>query len=253
VRSGVSAGNAGEGWSLIGISHFAEGGRAVRAVFVLRVDPNRRIGAPASSRCGVAVCPVAAASDGDANIGGVTPYPRWRFFPAFQAPPAWVQPLVGIFANNRERIDSLVVHDDPMVSNDVLRVISDDLENDMRFIVERGKTKLGKLPRPVFFGDEGTYLRTYEIDAFHPDLGIALEVEAGRATLGNAVYRDLIQGSLMVEARFLALAVPVEYRYRSGGRTSREPSYSKTYSVVEAIYGSERLSLPFDGLLLIGY
>ena len=57
----------------------------------------------------------------------------------------------------------------------------------------------------------------------------------------------------MVDSRFLALAVPLEYRYKSGKRTAREPSYAKTYSVVEAIYGSQRLELPFDGLLLIGY
>lgn len=55
----------------------------------------------------------------------------------------------------------------------------------------------------------------------------------------------------MVDARFLALAVPLEYRY--GDRVTREPSYAKAYSVVEAIYGSPRLALPFDGLLLIGY
>jgi hypothetical protein len=72
--------------------------------------------------------------------------------------------------------------------------------------------------------------------------------------MGNAIYRDLIQGALMVDARFLVLAVPVEYRYNSGARTAREPSYAKTYSsVVEAIYGSPRLELPFEGLLLIGY
>ena len=70
--------------------------------------------------------------------------------------------------------------------------------------------------------------------------------------MGNAIYRDLIQGALMVDARFLVFAVPVEYRYK-GGRTAREPSDPKTHSVVEAIYGSPRLSLPFDGLLLIGY
>lgn len=139
-----------------------------------------------------------------------------------------------------------------MESNDVLAVIAGDL-SDLGFAVETGKRKLGKLPRPVFFGDEGTFLRTYEIDAFEPENGVALEVEAGRATMGNAVYRDLIQGSLMVDARFLAIAVPVEYRYKAGTRIAREPSYAKTYSVVEAIYGSQRLSLPFDGLLLIGY
>ena len=57
----------------------------------------------------------------------------------------------------------------------------------------------------------------------------------------------------MVDARFLALSVPLEYRYQLGTRLTREPSYAKTCSVVEAIYGSPRLVLPFDGLLLIGY
>jgi hypothetical protein len=79
----------------------------------------------------------------------------------------------------------------------------------------------------VFFGDEGTFLRTYEIDTFQTEHGVALEVEAGRATMGNAIYRDLIQASLMVDARFLALAVPTECRYKSGTRTAREPSYAK--------------------------
>jgi hypothetical protein len=178
-------------------------------------------------------------------------YPRWRYFPAFQPPPAWVLELIGIFTINRAAIDSTVEHAIRMESNAVLGVLADDLESKMGFTVERGKNQLGKIPRPVFFGDEGSYLRTYEIDAFEPVNGIALEVEAGRATMGNAIYRDLIQGSLMVDARFLALAVPLEYRY--GKRVTREPSYAKTYSVVEAIYGSPRLALPFEGLLLIGY
>jgi hypothetical protein len=138
-----------------------------------------------------------------------------------------------------------------MKSDLVLEVIADDLEGTLGFEVERGKKVAGKLHRPVFFGDRGTFLRAYEIDAFHKDLGIALEVEAGRATMGNAIYRDLIQASLMVDARFLALAVPLEYRY--GQKLTKEPSYAKAYSVVEAIYGSKRLALPFEGLLLIGY
>jgi hypothetical protein len=178
------------------------------------------------------------------------PYPRWRYFPSYAAPPQWVDAVVGVFATSRAEIDSAVDHAKRMESNDVLGVIAGGLQN-LGFAVEQGKQKAGKLPRPVFFGDEGSYLRTYEIDAFEPNEGIALEVEAGRATAGNAIYRDLIQGSLMVDARFLALAVPVEYRY--GERPSREPSYAKTYSVVEAIYGSPRLLLPFEGLLLIGY
>jgi hypothetical protein len=163
-----------------------------------------------------------------------------------------VAPLVALFAANREHIDSAVTHTKRMESNDVLGMVAAGLRK-LGFTVEKGKQKAGKLPRPVFFGDEGSYLRTYEIDAFEPSQGIALEVEAGRATMGNAIYRDLIQASLMLDARFMTLAVPTEYRYKSGSRTAREPSYAKTYSVVEAVYGSPRLNLPFEGLLLIGY
>jgi hypothetical protein len=161
-----------------------------------------------------------------------------------------VHDVVAVFAEARANIDSVVVFEKRMESNDVLAEIAAGLVM-LGFVVEQGKKKEGKLPRPVFFGDEGSFLRTYEIDAFEAERGIALEVEAGRATMGNAVYRDLIQGSLMVDARFLVLAVPVEYRY--GTTPTKEPSYAKTYSVVEAIYGSPRLKLPFEGLLLIGY
>jgi len=152
----------------------------------------------------------------------------------------------------RGQIDSAVTYEKRIESNEVLRVLTDGLKA-LGFVVEEGKTKLGKLPRPVFFGDEGTYLRTYEIDTFEPTHGIALEVEAGRATMGNAIYRDLIQASLMLDARFLVLAVPIEYPYLSKGKQMKEASYAKTYSVVEAIYGSPRLALPFEGLLLVGY
>ena len=93
-----------------------------------------------------------------------------------------------------------------MQSDDVLKVLEPGLIG-LGFVVEQGKTKTAKLPRPVFFGDEGKFLRT----------------------------------------------LPTEYRYKSGGRTAKEPSYAKTYSVVEAIYGSPRLSLPFEGVLLVGY
>ena len=116
-----------------------------------------------------------------------------------------------------------MVHQKPVESNDVLSVIATGLQA-LNFTVETGKQKTGSFPRPVFFGDEGKFLRTYEIDAFEPAQGIALEVEAGRATMGNAIYRDLIQASLMVDARFLVLAVPSEYRYKSAGRTIPEPA-----------------------------
>ena len=95
-------------------------------------------------------------------------YPRWRFFPSSTKPPSWVYPLVGVFAATRPEIDSTVTHAKRMESNDVLQAIAPALAA-LGYAIEQGKTKAGKLPRPVFFGDEGTFLRTYEIDSFQSE------------------------------------------------------------------------------------
>ena len=75
------------------------------------------------------------------------PYPRWRFFPAFSPPPPWVKPLADVFAANRAQIDSFVTHAERKESDDVLRVLADDLEKKLGFTVERRKKELGKLPQ----------------------------------------------------------------------------------------------------------
>lgn len=180
------------------------------------------------------------------------PYPRWRFFPASSPPPGWVDGLALAFSSSRTVIDSTIEKEGAWISNDVLGAVAKRLTK-IGFEVESGKSALGKLPRPVLFGPEGSLVKKYEIDAFNASEGVALEVERGRAMQGNAVYRDLIQGSLMVDVRFLAIAVPIEYRYKSGGKLLKEKTYAKTEAIVEAIYGSSRLKLPFDGVLIIGY
>ena len=124
---------------------------------------------------------------------------------------------------------------------------------ELGFDVEGGKKAPDKLRRPVLFGEMGAEERAYEVDAFHAELGVALEVEAGRGTQGNAIYRDLIQTSLLIDAQFLALAVLIEYRFKSGPKTIASPDYRKTISVLDAIYASDRLRLPLDGVLIIGY
>jgi len=95
--------------------------------------------------------------------------------------------------------------------------------------------------------------KEYRIDAYHSDSKVVLEVEAGRGAKGNAVYRDLIHMPLIVDADYAAIAVPIEYRFRVRGKVIREPAYGKNYDLLDAIYSSGRLKLPFRGGLLIGY
>ena len=106
---------------------------------------------------------------------------------------------------------------------------------------------------PLFFAENGSVERQYQIDAYNATTKVALEIEAGRSVLGNAIYRDLIQMSMLVDVSFAAVAVPIEYRYRSKDRQTFSSPYRDCTSILEAIYGGRRLELPFEGFLLIGY
>jgi hypothetical protein len=138
-----------------------------------------------------------------------------------------------------------------LTSNEVLTVIREDLVA-LGFQVEAGKQKEDKIERPVFFGENGHADLRYQIDAYHPEWGCGLEVEAGRAWMGNAVYRDLIQGLVMVQVDTLVLAVSNAYRYKSSGRNATSTDYQNTIGVATALYGHSRFRFPYR-LLVIGY
>lgn len=184
-----------------------------------------------------------------ARLVSSTPFPAWKYYPPRSRPPHWVASLVECFASVREAIDSREVH---VTSDKALAALRPALVA-MGFDVEAGKRHAEKIRRPVLFGEYGREEHSYEIDAFHPAGGIALEVEAGRGTLGNAIYRDLVQTSLLVDAEYLALALQLAYHYTSGGKQMIAQSYRDSRTLLDAIYASQRLQLPFQGVLLVGY
>lgn len=53
----------------------------------------------------------------------------------------------------------------------------------------------------------------------------------------------------MVDVSYLVIAMMLTYK--GGGQTIR--SYEVARSRIDAIFASERLALPLDGVLLIGY
>ena len=173
------------------------------------------------------------------------PYPTWQFYPARAAAPDWVTGVVAAFRDAAAQIDSRINHG--VTSDAALAVLRPSLVA-LGFKIEAGKTASGKIRRPVLFGENGIAQVAYEVDGFHPDLKIVLEIEAGRGAAGNADYRDLIRTSLIVDAEFLALGMMLEYR--TGSNTMR--SYERTRDQIDAIFASERLKLPFAGILLIG-
>lgn len=179
-------------------------------------------------------------------------YPSWSYFPRNERPPEWAHQLVAIVASLQPQLDTNADPSlaDKLDSDGVLQAMRPQMEA-LGYLVESGKSKAAKIHRPVLFGDNGAEALTYEIDAFHEGLGIAVEVEAGRGAKGNADYRDIVRMSLLLDARYMVLLMPMVYRY--GTKNARAQAYAKTREQFSAIYASQRLHLPFDGVLLVGY
>lgn len=175
---------------------------------------------------------------------------RFTSFPSTEPPPHFVPKVIEVFVQHERSLSTLELAKG-LTSDQVLKVIGNDLRS-TGFLVETGKLRTGKIPRPVFFGENGAPALNYEIDAFHPEWKCGLEVEAGRAWMGNAVYRDIVQALVMVHVDHLCLAVPNRYVYQSGGRAAKSSDYENTVKVARALYGHSRIKFPY-GLTIIGY
>lgn len=175
---------------------------------------------------------------------------RFSTFPRTQPPPHFAAEVVEVFRANEAAISTAALAKG-LTSDQVLGTLRDGLRG-IGFIVEGGKLAADKIKRPVTFGENGVPSLQYEIDAFHPVWKCGLEIEAGRALMGNAVYRDLIQALVMIEVETLILAVPNGYRYQSGGKTMSSKDYEKSCDVADALYGHSRMRMPYS-LVMIGY
>jgi hypothetical protein len=175
---------------------------------------------------------------------------RFTSFPRTKPPPGFVPSVIDVFKLNEPSISTEALKKG-LESDPVLRALASELSA-LGFTVETGKTRGGKVSRPVFYGENGEPSLLYEIDAYHQEWKCGLEVEAGRAILGNAVFRDLFQAMVMPDVEHLCLAVPNVYKYNSGGRQLSSKYYDKTVSIADALYGHSRVAMPY-GLTVIGY
>ena len=79
-----------------------------------------------------------------------------------------------------------------------------------------------------------------------------MEIEAARGWMGNAVYRDLILASVMVNVDYFIIAIANEYKYKTSGRHTSSHDYDNATNLAETIFGHTRLDLPYK-LTIIGY
>ena len=136
---------------------------------------------------------------------------KYSTFPRTETPPGFVEEIVNVFREHESEISTLDL-EKGLTSDEALKILSDDLIS-IGFAVEVSKKKKDKIARPVFYGENGIPTVKYEVDGYHTEWKCGIEIEAGRAWKGNAVYRDLIQAIVMVEVDYLCLAVPNTYKY----------------------------------------
>jgi len=149
--------------------------------------------------------------------------------------------VISAFQTIAEEIDSSS-HD--LNSNAVLNKVADHLAL-LGFQVEKGKLASDRIPVPVLFGMNGKLEKHFDADAYHEDEGFVIEVEAGRGVLNNQFLKDLFQACMMHDVKYLAIAVRNTYK--------RNKDFDEVVRFFDTLYASNRLKLPLEGVLLIGY
>jgi hypothetical protein len=129
-------------------------------------------------------------------------------------------------------------------SNAVLSVLRPGLE-ELGFLVETGKQKEKKINVPVLFGLNGQLEKSFEADAYHEAAGMVIEVEAGRGVDNNQFLKDLFQACMMHGVAEFGVAVRNRYRNNN--------DFNRAMRFFDTLYASNRLRLPLEGVLLIGY
>lgn len=166
---------------------------------------------------------------------------RYQFFPRSIAVTQNIAEIIQCFQRNFERINS---EENNYSSNEVLEILGADL-SDSNFTVETGKKDENKIKVPVLFGLNNKIDKSFNADALSADGKIVIEVEAGRAVDNNQFLKDIFQASMMFGVEYLVIAVRNDYR---GG-----DDFQKIYAFLETMYISSRITLPLNGILLIGY
>lgn len=169
----------------------------------------------------------------------------WIYYPSTRRPPEELALIVDIF---NKRFDQICSPEHTCASNEVLGIVRDDLVAN-GFLVEKGKKKEEHIEVPVLFGARGEIEKSFLADAFLEEKGVVLEVEAGRATVNYQFLKDFFEACMMQDARYLVIAV--RRVYEGGGMNSKD--FEKVKVFFKTLYASDRLEIPLEGIMVIGY
>lgn len=165
----------------------------------------------------------------------------WIWFPKSSKPHDLALGIVGAFKG----VESSIASDShKLPSNGVLLQIAPELKA-LGFTVESSKKKHEKIEVPVLFGRKGMPEKSFNADAFCEEKGLVVEVEAGRAVDNHQFLKDLFQACMMHGVDYLCIAVRRRYR--------KQNDFEEVVRHFDALYASNRLTLPLKGILVVGY
>ena len=166
---------------------------------------------------------------------------KWTYFPRNRKITDDLLQIISVFDAQKNNIDSL---SNNLVSDQVLAQVTNGLEA-IGYKVEHSKRDVDKIKMPVLYGECGKVDLNFEVDAFNENTGIVVEVEAGRAVTNYQFLKDFFEACCMYDAQYLCIAVRQIYGNRA--------DYEKVCDFFNAMYASDRFSIPLQGVLIIGY
>lgn len=166
---------------------------------------------------------------------------NWQYYPKSDGVPSHLRDVVEVFEKQQNAISS---DDNTLNSNDVLEFLRNGLEV-IGFQVEKSKSKVDKIHVPVLFGRNGKLEKSFDADAFSQSQKTVIEVEAGRAVSNYQFLKDLFQACMMHEVDYLVIAVRNVYLNKK--------DFEKVISFFDTLYASNRIALPLQGILIVGY
>ena len=171
---------------------------------------------------------------------------NWSYFPKTDPLPEILNDTISIFEKNHSKIDSTKNDTNKLrlSSDKVLKVVEEDF-TDAGFSIETGKKKSEKIRVPVLYGHQGTVAQAFEVDGWHKEQKIVLEIEAGRAYSNHQFLKDIFEASVMVNTDYLVLAVRNIY--------NKQKDYQIIRDWLDTLFVTKRIKFELKGILLIGY
>lgn len=166
---------------------------------------------------------------------------NWMYFPENKKIEPHLEKIVDIFTLNSTAIDSL---NKKLESDEVLHIVSKGLEQE-GYLVEKSKKQEEKIRVPVLFGNNGSINLAFEADAYSSEFHTVIEVEAGRAYTNYQFLKDFYEACMMHNVKYCCIAVRNIYR--------NSKDFEKVCNYFHALYVSNRVQIPLEGILIIGY